>query len=144
MTVVLDDPSLEVRSALAKALASGLEAPRHIMLALATDLTEIAVMVLSRSPVFIDSELVDIAAGAETAPDRDRVAAAPVQRGRGGHRRGRRAGDLPAADRNPGAVIARISLRRMAERFGDDAEMREGCCSGPACRRTSGRCSSSA
>ena len=126
MTVVLDDPSIEVRTALARALASGLEAPRHIMLALATDVTEIGVMVLSRSPVFLDSELVDIAAGAEeplqtaiaSRPRLSNAVAAAIAEV------GERETCLRLI-RNPGAVIARISLRRMAERFGDDAEIRE-------------------
>ena len=37
MTIVLDDPSPEVRYALADGLAAGLEAPRHIILALAAE-----------------------------------------------------------------------------------------------------------
>ncbi len=96
MTVVLDDPSAEVRFALADALAAGLEAPRHIMLALATDLTEIAVAVLSRSPVFIDGELVDHCRRRRGSPsDGHRLPSPAVQRRVGGHRRSRRTGDLP-------------------------------------------------
>ena len=126
MTVVLDDPSPEVRYALAEALASGLEAPRHVILALATDLTEIAVMVLSRSPVFIDVELVEIVAGAEEAlqvavasrPRLSNAVSAAIAE----------VGDRQACRKlieNRGASIARISFRRMAERFGEDAEMRQ-------------------
>ncbi len=126
MTVVLDDPSPEVRFALADALAAGLEAPRHIMLALVTDRTEIAALVLSRSPVFIDVELVDVVAGAEEAlqiaiasrPRLSNAVSAAIAE----------VGDRQACLRlihNEGASIARISYRRMAERFGDDAEMRE-------------------
>ena len=126
MTVVLDDPSPEVRYALAEALASGLEAPRHVILALATDLSEIAVLVLSRSPVFIDVELVEIVAGAEEAlqvavaarPRLSNAVSAAIAE----------VGDRKACRKlieNNGASIARISFRRMAERFGEDAEMRQ-------------------
>ena len=65
MTVLLDDPSPDVRYALADALGSSAAAPRHIVLALAVDQIQIAALVLSRSPVFIDAELVDIAAAVE-------------------------------------------------------------------------------
>jgi uncharacterized protein (DUF2336 family) len=62
MTVLLDDPARDVRFALADALASSPAAPRHVLLTLATDQMDVATLVLSRSPVFIDAELVDIVA----------------------------------------------------------------------------------
>src|SRR5258708_37331123 len=62
LTVLLDDCSPDVRFALADALAPSAAAPRHVILALAADQDEIAEAALSRSPLFIDSELVDIAA----------------------------------------------------------------------------------
>ena len=62
MTVLLEDVSTTVRFALADALASSPNAPRHIIMGLATDSAEIATMVLSRSPVFNDGELVDLVA----------------------------------------------------------------------------------
>jgi uncharacterized protein (DUF2336 family) len=62
MTVLLDDSSRDVRFALADALASSPAAPRHVLLMLATDQMDIAGLVLARSPVFIDAELVDIVA----------------------------------------------------------------------------------
>lgn len=62
MTVLLDDPSSAVRFALADALASSKNAPRHIIMGLATDTAEIATMVLARSPIFSDGELVDLVA----------------------------------------------------------------------------------
>ncbi|MCB1488708.1 MAG: DUF2336 domain-containing protein [Bauldia sp.] len=126
MTVVVDDSSTEVRQALAETLASALEAPRHIMLALATDLPEIGTMVLSRSPVFLDSELVDIAAGAEEA-----LQTAIASRPRLSSAVSAAIAEVGERDtclrllHNHGAAIARISQRRMAERFGDDAEIRE-------------------
>lgn len=62
MTVLLEDPSSSVRFALADALASSKNAPRHIMMGLATDSVEISTLVLARSPVFSDGELVDLVA----------------------------------------------------------------------------------
>ena len=64
MTVLLDDASAEVRFALADALGSSPHAPRHVLLTLAGDQMDIAAIVLSRSPIFIDAELVDIVAAA--------------------------------------------------------------------------------
>lgn len=126
MTLVLDDTSPEVRYALAEGLAAGLEAPRHIILTLAADEPEIAALVLSRSPLFIDVELVDIVAGTDEVLQ-TAIAARP-----------RLSSAVSAAlaevgeqraclrlIRNEGASVARISFRRMAERFGEDAPMRE-------------------
>ena len=62
LTALLDDPSAMVRRALAEALASAAEAPRHIVLALAWDQSEVASVVLSRSPALTEAELVDCAA----------------------------------------------------------------------------------
>ncbi len=62
MTVLLEDPASCVRFALADALAQSKNSPRHIMMGLATDTVEIATLVLARSPVFSDGELVDLVA----------------------------------------------------------------------------------
>ncbi len=61
LTLLLDDPAPKVRYAIADALASHALAPRHMIIALARDQADIAMIVLCRSPVFLDSELVDIA-----------------------------------------------------------------------------------
>ena len=57
MTVLLDDPCIEVRLALANALACDPNSPRHIILALADDEIEVSVPVLIKSPVLLDGEL---------------------------------------------------------------------------------------
>jgi uncharacterized protein (DUF2336 family) len=126
LTVLLDDCSPDVRFALADALGESATAPRHIILALAADQEEIAQVVLSRSPLFIDGELVDIVAAvseplqaaiAARSQVSSAVAAAIAE-----------VGDRLACWRlieNQAADIARISLRRIAERFGDEPEMRE-------------------
>ncbi len=126
LTILLDDPAPEVRRALADVLAASPEAPHHIIISLAVDLPEIAVVVLAKSPLLIDPELVDIAGAGTPAlqiaiAGRERVsgavAAALAEVGE------RKACLTLLA--NSGATIARISFRRIAERFADDAEMRD-------------------
>lgn len=126
LTAVLDDPSSLVRRALAEALASAAEAPRHVVLALACDQSDVASVVLSRSPALTDAELVDCAAVGDAFAQaalarRPRlaagVAAALAEIG------GREAA-LALAD-NVEADLPAVALWRIFERFGDDAEMRE-------------------
>ncbi|MCP4123069.1 MAG: DUF2336 domain-containing protein [Bacteroidetes bacterium] len=62
LTLLLEDSSSTVRFALADAIASSKNAPRHIIMGLATDAAEIATIVLSRSPIFTTGELVDLVA----------------------------------------------------------------------------------
>jgi len=126
ITVLLDDPAEAVRFSLADALAASPDAPRHVIIALTVDTPEIASVVLARSPLLIDAELVDIAA----------AGAPPLQLAIA--RRPRVSGGVAAAIaevgerdaclalvQNAGAAIARISFRRMTERFGEDGEIRE-------------------
>ena len=63
MIMLLDDPSPLVRQALAEALASAGEAPAPVILALAGDQPDIAAIVLERSPLLLDTDLVDMAGG---------------------------------------------------------------------------------
>lgn len=65
MLMLLDDPSPLVREALAQALAASPEAPPTVVLALAGDLPDIAGIVLERSPLLIDADLVDRVGGGE-------------------------------------------------------------------------------
>lgn len=62
LTSLLDDHSALVRRALAEALAGSSDAPHHIVLALACDQSEVSSVVLARSPILTDAELVDCAA----------------------------------------------------------------------------------
>ena len=126
LTAMLDDHALPVRRSLAEALASSADAPRHIIVALASDVGEIACMVLNRSPVLTDGDLVDCAAlgdeaqqcaiaarpwlSAAVSAALAEVATPPV---------------LTALSRNPGAEIAPLSLARMVERHGSDGLLRE-------------------
>jgi uncharacterized protein (DUF2336 family) len=132
LTAALDDPSTLVRRALAEALASAAEAPRHIVLALAGDQSEVASVVLERSPALADAELVDCAAvgdlAAQTALARRPrlsagVAAALAEIGQ------RQAALVLAG--NLEVELPQSALWRIFERFGDDAETREALLSRP-------------
>ena len=60
MTSLLDDHSALVRRALAEALAGASDAPHHIVLALASDQSEISSVVLARSPVLTEIPILHI------------------------------------------------------------------------------------
>jgi uncharacterized protein (DUF2336 family) len=62
MIMLLDDPSPLVRRALADVFASSQKAPLVVVHALAGDQPDIAVPVLSRSPLLLDDDLVDLVA----------------------------------------------------------------------------------
>ena len=127
LTAVLDDPSALVRRALAEALASAADAPRHIVLALACDQSEVARVVLGAL------------AGARPTPN---SSIARGRRRRGANRPGARVrASAPASPRRSpkSANATRFSrwptisrpicppgaLWRIFERFGEDAEARE-------------------
>src|SRR3954452_18354679 len=59
MIMLLDDPSPLVRHALADALGANANAPAPVMHALVNDQPDIAAIVLERSPLLLDSDLVD-------------------------------------------------------------------------------------
>ena len=126
MTMLLDDPSPMVRRALAGVFVSSQRAPPAIVHALAADQPEIAELVLERSPLLFDADLVDMVATsrprAQTAIARramlSRVVAAAVA-------------EVGCAQacltllENHNAEIALFSLNRMIERFGHLAPIRE-------------------
>lgn len=125
LALLLEDPSPKVRLALAEGLALVEHAPRSILLALASDQIEVAGRVIALSPVLADNDLIEIVASgrlplqrfvAFRCPLSVSVAAAMAEVGEA----------QAVADMldNAHVCIARISLRRIAERFGDDAEIR--------------------
>lgn len=125
LTVMLDDASPMVREALAHALAPSPFAPRQIILSLIQDNVEVAVPVVAQSPVLLDGELVDLAAKSGNALQRAvacRPSVSPSLSAAVAEVCG-----LPACIellRNPGAQVTIFSLRRLAERFGGEADMR--------------------
>jgi uncharacterized protein (DUF2336 family) len=125
MTALLDDPSPLVRRAIAEAFANASEAPRHLVVALANDQNDIAALVLSRSPVLSDADLVDCAAlGDELIQTavalRPRVSVAVSA----ALAEIASPGALATLAGNGGAVIADASLERMVARHGGHPELR--------------------
>ena len=125
MTVLLDDPAPIVRLAMADALTNSEKAPRHIILSLAGDLSEISSTVLSRSPALFDGELVDFVATMEEHAQLAIASRPLVSAGVAAAltELGSEESCLVLLD-NPGAIIAAVSLRRLADRLGDDPIMR--------------------
>lgn len=126
MAALLDDPSILVRRALAEALAGSRDAPHAIILGLAGDHSEVASVVLARSPVLGDAELVDCAAIGDAAAQCAVAQRAPL--GAGVCAALAEVGGLAAAIALAGNAEAHVSdaaLRRLMQRFGDDAEFCE-------------------
>ena len=126
LTAMLEDPSPSVRRALADTFADAADAPRPLIVALANDQSDIAAVVLSRSPILSDADLIDCAAlGDElvqTAIALRRTVSIPVAAALA-----EIASPvvLSALADNPGADIPNSGLRRMLERHGADAALRE-------------------
>lgn len=126
LTLLLDDASSKVRLALAEALSMSHHAPLQIISALASDQPEVAALVLARSPLLTDADLIDRVAAGHKATQKliaDRpvvsmaVAAAIAEIGE--------PEACAALLANDGADIASLSFRRMAERHGHIAHLRE-------------------
>src|SRR5688572_23829908 len=64
MLMLLDDPSPLVRKAMADTFAASAAAPAAVVLGLAGDQPDVAAPVLQRSPLLLDSDLVDAVATA--------------------------------------------------------------------------------
>lgn len=126
LTAMLDDPSVRVRRSLAEALGRDPKSPSHIILSLAYDHVEVAEIVLGASPVLLDEDLIDIAAGASS---RIQVAIAsrawvsvPVCAAIA------EVGSVAACIalcNNYGAEMAAGNLRRIADRHGSDPILRQ-------------------
>lgn len=125
MTYLLDDPSPQVRLALAQAIAISPESPRDLVTVLAEDQPEIACTIIAHSPVLTDADLVDLV-GRGDCLTRGFVAS------RGNIGRGVCAalaevageGEIRLLLDNATARLPRRSLARIAERFGDCADIR--------------------
>lgn len=126
LTLLLDDPSSKVRQAMAEALSMSRHAPVQVIAALAADQPEVAALVVARSPLLTDADLIDrVAAGTlatqKLVADRPfvsmQVAAAIAEIGE--------ADACVTLLKNCGADIASLSFRRMTERFGHLGLVRE-------------------
>jgi uncharacterized protein (DUF2336 family) len=126
MLILLDDASPLVREALAQALAASADAPPAVIFALAADLPEIAAIVLERSPILIDADLVDRVGGgerwAQVAIARRCALPRPVAAA---------LAEVGSAEacliliESPDADIPAFSLERLIERLGHLAAVRE-------------------
>lgn len=126
LLTILDDPSPVVRRALAETCAASARTPRPLVVALSCDVPEVARLVLARSPVLTDADLVDAAAlGDETTRAviaarhhlTHAVSGALAEIGE--------PNILVVLARNPTAKITAGRMLRMLERHGDDAALRE-------------------
>ncbi|TAK49395.1 MAG: DUF2336 domain-containing protein [Xanthobacteraceae bacterium] len=126
LLMLLDDASPLVRQAMAEVFAASADAPPAIVHALAADQPSVALPVIEFSPLLIDTDLVDLVATAATdlqcavarrhlLPVAVAAAVAEV------------AGPEACLEllENPGAELAEFSLRRIVERHGHLAAIRE-------------------
>jgi uncharacterized protein (DUF2336 family) len=126
LTLLLDDPSAKVRMAMAEVLALSRHAPLQIVSVLASDQPEVAMLVLARSPLLTDADLIDRVASGQKAtqkliagrPSVSMALSAAIAE----------IGEVDACAAlvaNDGADVAALSFRRMAERHGHIGSMRE-------------------
>jgi uncharacterized protein (DUF2336 family) len=126
LTLLTQDSQLDVRRALADALASSAQTPHHIALALAQDVEEVAICMIGLSPVLNDSDLIDLAvtgklsvllAIAHRSYISPGLAAALVE-----------LGDEETCAllvTNQGAVLTTSVFNRLAEKFGQSSQVSE-------------------
>jgi uncharacterized protein (DUF2336 family) len=126
MITLLDDPSPLVRRALAEALAASPDAPHAVIHALASDHCDIAAVVLARSPLLIDADLVDLVANRDGTLQAAIAARAPLQRAVAAAiaEIGSAEACLVAIE-NPHADVAPSSIARIVDRFGHLGAIRE-------------------
>ncbi|QND64292.1 DUF2336 domain-containing protein [Mesorhizobium loti] len=126
LTLLLDDASSKVRLAMAEALSMSPHAPLQIISVLASDQPEVAGVVLARSPLLTDADLINRVASSPKATQKliaDRpvvsmaLSAAIAEIGE--------AEACAVLLANSGADIASLSFRRMAERHGHLPLVRE-------------------
>ena len=126
LTSVLEDPSPLVRRVLAEAFASAVDAPHHCILALANDQPEIASLVLERSPVLTDQDLLESAAAGNVALQSAIARRPNLSAGVSAALADKASLEaVRVLAENPDADVPEFSLRRMLERFGADACLRE-------------------
>jgi len=126
MIMLLDDPSPLVRGALAEVFASSQAAPPVIVDALAADQPQIAVPILSRSPLLLEADLIDLVATGHA--DVQTAIAGRVLLPRSLAAAVAEVGVAQACLvllENSDADIAPFSVDRIVERFGHLAAIRE-------------------
>lgn len=125
MTWLLDDPSPQVRLALSEALAESEDAPKVVVVSLAEDQLDIAAPMILRSPLLGEGDLVDLVG--RGSPQTHALIAARRPLGCGAVAALAEiagSGALAMLLENEVARFTRLSLRRIAERHGDDTAVR--------------------
>lgn len=132
LTLLVNHAAPAVRRVLAEGLACSGTVPHYLVHTLANDSSDVASIVLARSPLLSDAELVDCVATsdavAQSAIARRPWVAAPVCAALA------EVGALEALIAlisNPGADILEFSIRRIIERFGHDEDLRAALLSRP-------------
>ncbi|MCW2285000.1 uncharacterized protein (DUF2336 family) [Rhodoblastus acidophilus] len=123
---LLDDPSPLPRRAMAECFAGAPDAPLALIHGLARDQSEVSAVVLTRSPLLADADLIDCAVVGDSAAQAAialRAELSPAVCASLAEIAGREAAIALAV--NESANIPDFALRRMVERFGDDGEVRE-------------------
>ena len=126
MIMLLDDPSPLVRRSLADVFASSQKAPPVVINALAADQLDVAYPILTRSPMLLEDDLVDLIATG--APDTQVAIASRTLLSRPLAAAIAEVGSAEACLtllENPDAEIALFSVDRIVERFGHLAPIRE-------------------
>jgi uncharacterized protein (DUF2336 family) len=126
LTILLDDTSPLVRRALANILGPSNRAPHHVILSLLQDHADIAAIIVQRSPLLVDAELVDLVAQGQV-----RTQIAVAQRRHVSKAVAAAIAEIGTPEacmellNNNTAQIAVFSITRMAERLGANAAVRE-------------------
>jgi uncharacterized protein (DUF2336 family) len=126
MIMLLDDPSPLVRRALSEVFASSQKAPSIVVHALAADQPEIAVPLLSQSPLLLEDDLVDLIATGQ--PEAQMAIASRAMLPRSLAAAIAEVGSAQACLallENLDADITLVSIDRIIERFGHLAAIRE-------------------
>ncbi len=126
MIMLLDDPSPLVRRALSEVFASSQKAPRIVVDALAADQLDVAYPILTRSPMLLEDEMVDLIATGTS--DTQVAIASRVMLSRPLAAAISEVGSAEACLtllENPDADIALFSVDRIVDRFGHLAAIRE-------------------
>lgn len=132
LTLLLDDPSAKVRAAIAEALSMSRRAPLHIVSTLAGDQPEVSALIIARSPLLTDADLVERVRAGHPAIQR-----LVANRGRVSAAVSLAIADLASLDAcidligNSGAHITAAGFSRMIERHGSAAAMRAAALSRP-------------
>ncbi len=126
LTLLADDPSPKVRAAIASALAGSSRAPLHIIMHLAKDQPSVAAPILLRSPLLTENDLVELVVTLDARGQAVIARRAALTPGLAATlcAFGSREAVVELA-RNDDAEILPTAFRRMVERFGSDAELRE-------------------